>query len=112
MFLAGHSATERVAVTVVPFVADIVTLVDRDVNFVETVKVALVLPAGIVTLAGTVATVVALLARATTIPPEGAEPVSVTVPVEDMPPSTELGFSLSEVSATGVTVKVAVWVAR
>jgi hypothetical protein len=44
------------------------------------VKVALVAPAGTVTLAGTVATAVLLLDRVTTVPPDGAGLFNVTVP--------------------------------
>jgi hypothetical protein len=55
---------------------------------VETVKVALVDPAGIVTLAGTVAAAVLLLDNETTRPPDGAAPVRVTVPVAGLPPTT------------------------
>jgi hypothetical protein len=86
-------------------------LVDLETNLVETVNVALVLPAGIVTLAGTVAVAVALLVRATTAPPGGAGPESATVPVEDIPPITDAGLNLTEFSAAGVTVRVAVFVA-
>ena len=75
-----------------------------------TVNVAVVAPAATVTLAGTCAAVVLLLVRVTTAPPDGAGPVKVTVPVEDVPPITEVGLRLTEVSAAAVTVKVAVFV--
>ena len=93
-----------------PLVADIVTLVNLATDLVVTVKGALVLPADIVTLAGTVATAVELLERVTTALPDGAGPVKVTVPVEDVPPSTEVGFKLTELRAAAVTVRVAVFV--
>ena len=48
-------------------------------------KVVLVLPAGTVTLAGTVAAAVLPLVSVTTAPPEGAASFKVTVPVEDVP---------------------------
>lgn len=67
---------------------------------VFTVKVALVLPACTVTLDGTVATDVLLLDSPTVTPPEGAAPVSVTVPVERLPPLTLVGFSVSDESVT------------
>ncbi len=76
---------------------------------VLTVKVALVAPAATVTLAGTVATAVLLLASVTTAPPEGAAAFKVTVPVEELPPTTELELKLREESEGGVTVSVAVW---
>jgi hypothetical protein len=47
---------------------------------VETENVPVVLPAGIVMLAGTGATVLLLLERVTTAPPVGAADPSVTVP--------------------------------
>src|SRR5437870_13862620 len=76
-----------------------VTEVDVATGFVLTVKLALVAPAGTVTLAGTVATPVLLLDRLTTAPPPGAAALSVTVPVDELPPVTLDGLSLSE--ATG-----------
>src|SRR5437867_10561999 len=73
------------------------TEVDDDTGLVLTVKVALVAPAGTVTLEGTVAAPVLLLESRTWAPPAGAGPLSVTVPVEDCaPPTTLVGFSVSE----------------
>ena len=64
---------------------------------VFTVNVALVAPAGIVTLEGTLATPL-LLDSVIRAPAAGAGPLSVTVPVEDCkPPITVVGFSESEV---------------
>ena len=82
---------------------------------VVTVKAALVTPAGMVTLAGTVATVVSLLERETRAPPVGAGPLSLTLPVEGNPPLTLVGFSVSEVrvgpdGGCGVTMSEAVLV--
>ena len=74
------------------------------------VNVALVAPAATVTLAGTWAAVVLLLVRVTTAPPDGAGPVKVTVPVDEVPPFTEAGLRLTEVSVAAVTVKVVVFV--
>jgi len=82
---------------------------------VFTVNVALVAPAGIVTLEGTRATPL-LLERAICAPPAGAGPLSATVPVEDCkPPITFVGFSVSEErvgggGGAGVTVNEAVLV--
>jgi hypothetical protein len=65
---------------------------------VVTVKVALVAPAGTVTLAGTVATLVSPLTRGTTVPPLSAAALKVTVPVEGLPPATVVGLSEREES--------------
>ena len=70
-----------------------VTGVDAATALVLTVNVALVAPAATVTLEGTRAVVVLLLESATCAPPEGAGPLSVTVPVEEFPPVTLVGFS-------------------
>jgi len=85
------------------------TEVDDDTGLVLTVKVPLVAPAGTITLEGTVATPVLLLESRTWAPPAGAGPLSVTVPVEDCaPPTTLVGFSVSEETVGGVTVSEAV----
>jgi len=75
---------------------------------VVTVKVAVVEFAAIVTLAGTAAEAVLLLDSVTSAPPAGAGPLSVTVPVEGVPPRTEVGLSETEVRVAAVTVKLAV----
>src|SRR5215210_1710122 len=54
-------------------------------------KLALVAPAGTVTLGGTVAAAVLSLDSETTKPPAGAVAVSVAVPVDGSPPTTSLG---------------------
>jgi hypothetical protein len=79
---------------------------------VVTVNVALVAPAGMVTLAGTVATAGLLLVSETTAPPVRAGPLSMTLPVEGDPPLTLVGFSVSELSVggCGMTVSEAVLV--
>jgi hypothetical protein len=78
---------------------------------VFTVKVALVAPAGTVTLEGTLAAPLLLESR-TCAPPAGAGPLSVTVPVEDCaPPMTLVGFSVNEETVGrggGVTVRAIV----
>jgi len=86
------------------------TVVDASTALVLTVNVALVAPAATVTLDGTLAAAVLLLDSATAAPPDGAAPLSVTVPVEDcVPPTTLVGFTVNEESGgagggAGVTV--------
>ncbi len=87
-----------------------VTEVEPATTLVFTVNVAEVLPALTVTVAGTVATPVLLLDKLTTAPPPGAAASSVTVPVEEFPPTTVLGFMLTESGAIGLTFRVAVCV--
>ena len=77
------------------------TGVEAVTDLVVTVKLALVAPAAMVTLAGTVAAVVLLLDSVTTAPPEGAAPVSVTVPCEELPPKTLVGLSVSAERVAG-----------
>ena len=76
---------------------------------VFTAKVADDLPAGTVTLASTVAAEL-LLDSFTVIPPVGAAPLRLTVPVEDVPPVTELGLSVTAVSDGGMRVRAVVTV--
>ena len=59
------------------------------------VNVVLVAPAAIVTLAGTVVSVVSLVLIAMTAPPVGAGLERITVAVEGEPPTTEVGLSVS-----------------
>jgi hypothetical protein len=77
---------------------------------VVAVNVALVAPAGTLTLAGTLVAV-ALLVSKTPAPPAGAALLSMTVPVEALPPVTLAGLSTSVArlagAATGVSVSVA-----
>jgi hypothetical protein len=65
-----------------------------------TTKFALVDPPGTVTFDGTVATGVLLELSVTTAPPDGAGSVSVTVPVELLPPATAFGLKV-RVCGTG-----------
>ena len=67
---------------------------------VAIVKVTVVAPAATVTLAGTCAAAVLLLVRVTTAPPDGAGPVKVTVPIDDVPPMTEVGLRVTVLSET------------
>lgn len=59
-------------------------------------KVTLLEPAGTVTLEETFATVELLEERVTETPPVGASPFSVTVPVDEVPPVTELGERVTD----------------
>lgn len=74
---------------------------------VETVKVAVELPAATVTLEVAVA-LARLEVSETEIPPVGAAPLRVTVPVELVPPITVFGESETVEIATGLIVRVAV----
>ena len=71
-------------------------------------KVAVLEPAGMVTLEGTVAMKPLLLDRVTLAPPAGALPLMVTVPVEVFPRRMEVGFSVNDVNDGVVTLSVAV----
>jgi hypothetical protein len=92
-----------------------VTGVDAVTLLLVNVKIALVAPAGMFTLEGTVTTPVLLLERETRAPPLGAGALSVTVPEEGDPPTTLVGLSVSDVrvgpgGGCGVTVREAVCV--
>ena len=63
-----------------------VTEVGWATSFALTGKYATLAPAGTVTEEGTLAVAVSLLLRATTAPPEGAGPLSWTIPVQLAPP--------------------------
>lgn len=107
-----HGVTVRVAVFVTPpATAVIVASVARATLRACTGNVAEVALAGTVTLAATVATAVLELLRATMAPPAGAGPLSVTVPVENDPPTTVVGARATLLSApTAATVSTAVLV--
>ena len=98
----------RDALCVAPRTAVILTVLFDVTVLVLTLNVAIVEPAETVTLAGTVATFVLLLDSVTTAPAAGAGPFNVTVPVEVVPPRTEVGFRETEVRVAAVTVKFAV----
>jgi hypothetical protein len=100
--------TVRVVVRVAPYTPVIVTDVEDATPLVVMVKVALLEPAGIVTLAGTWAAAVLLLCRVTTAPPAGAGPPNVAVPVELLPPTTDVGLLVIDDSVEAVTVNVVV----
>jgi hypothetical protein len=93
----GTGCTVSAAVLLTPpYAPEMVTAVDAATPLVLTVNVALVAPAATVTLAGTWAAAVLLLESATCAPPVGAGPLRVTVPVEEFPPTTLVGFNVSE----------------
>ena len=71
------------------------------------VKVAVVAPAGIVTLSGATAAA-KLLLRVMTMPPEGDGDFKVIVPVEGLPAMTDVGLTVSLVIDGAFTVRVAV----
>src|SRR5437899_9249098 len=75
------------------------TVVYTATALVLNVNVALVAPAATVTLEGTLAAPL-LLESVTCAPPEGAGPLKVTVPVEEFPPVTLVGFSETEERVT------------
>lgn len=70
---------------------------------VGAVKLAVVELAATVTETGTCAAG-SLLVRATTSPPAGAGPLRVTLPVEALPPTTDVGFIDNETRDGGLTV--------
>ena len=107
MRVAG--VTVRVAIWLPPYCPVIVTNVELETTPVVTVKVTVVAPAG------TCAEVL-LLDNVTVAPPAGATPLSVTVPTELFPPTTVLGFTVTEDrtrgggKGTGAKVRVALFV--
>src|SRR3989442_9825610 len=99
---AGVTVSSAVLVTP-PKLAEIVAEVDAVTDTVVTVNVALVRPAGTVTLptAGTLAAAGLLLERVTTTPPAGAAALRVTVATEELPPTTLVGFSAKPETVRG-----------
>lgn len=109
-------ATVNVALCVPPpvSVAEMLDVaVAANPSMLVAVNVAELLPESTVTVDGTVAAAVLLLARVTTTPPVGAVAFNVTVPVEvDAVPlgllAMLVGFSDTELIAGGFTVSAAV----
>jgi hypothetical protein len=83
------------------------TEVDAATTLVVIVNVALVAPAGMVTLEGTCAIETLLENRFTRAPPVGATPFSVTVPLELFPPTTVLGVLVKPDRVAAYTFRVA-----
>jgi hypothetical protein len=77
-------------------------------GLVVAVKVAVVAFAGTVTLTGTCAAGVLLLDNLTTAPPAGAARLKVTVPVEEVPPTTGVGLIDTAFTTFAKTVRPAV----
>lgn len=99
--------TVRSADRVTPlYVADSVTDVAALTCDVGMVKFVLPTPPGTVTVAGTAATALWLLDSDTTTPPDGAAEVSVTVPVDDEPPTVDDGFTVSALNVAGAAAVV------
>ncbi len=72
---------------------------------VEMLNVAELLAPGMVTEAGTDATLALLLDRLTVAPLRGAVPLSTTVPVTMLPPIAVVGANATDCSDTGMAVK-------
>ncbi len=102
----GLTVSRAVAVNV-PCVTVIVAAFVDATGTVPTVNVAVVAPAGTVTDAGTVAQEL-LEESPTVVPPVGAGRLKVTVPIEDVPPTTAAGETVSCNWPTFVMESVAV----
>jgi len=98
--------TVSVVVTLAPpYEAVIVTAVEVLTPRVVTGKVAELALAATFTLVGTVAALL-LLCSETVMPPAGAGPAMVTVPVDGLGPATAVGFTLTDEIASGLIVSV------
>jgi hypothetical protein len=99
--------TVSAAVRVTPaYPAVIVTVLEAETAAVVTANVALVLPAGTVTLAGRPASPTGVTPRETAAPPVGAAADSVTVPWTEPPPATVVGVTTSDASVgAGATAR-------
>ena len=98
-----------------PSTAETVAVVEVLTDIVVIVNVVLVAPAGTVTLAGTVAALESSESD-TDVPPVGAAALNVTVPVDELPPTTVPGLSDTDDSVgpapppDGLSVSVALFV--
>lgn len=99
--------TVSVVVLMSPYVPVIVTEVLADTGLVVMGNLAVVAPEATVTLVGTPAAAVLLLPSVTVAPPVGAARFKVNVPVELLPPTTEVGLVDMEDIVTALTVSVA-----
>ena len=112
---SGGVTTSVAVCTTLLYAPEIVTVCVVVVVVIDIVKVPVDAPAGIVTLAGTVATVVTLEDSVTTVPPVGAGWFSVAVPCTDPPPMTVAALSVIDERANGggvaATIRITVRVA-
>ena len=92
-----------------PSVAEMVEVVFDDTEVVLTWNVIEVLPAGMVTVVGTMAEELEHNSSMTR-PPVGAGELIVTAPVLDFPPATVVGLRVSDLRVGAVIVNVAVLV--
>jgi hypothetical protein len=98
------ACTSRLVVFATPArVAVIKALVSEATAVVVMLKFAVEVLAATTTDPGTLAAEGTLLERETSIPPAGAGPVSVTVPVTPVPPSAGLGAAETALRAGGAT---------
>ncbi len=103
-----QGVTVKAAVRFAPLIAAVmVTEVEEVTLFVVMPNLTVVMPAGTVAFLGTVATEERLLESATVVPPVGAGPSSVTVPVDELPPCTLIGLRVKDDGVGSLTVKVA-----
>jgi len=100
--LAGRTPSDAVNVCR-PEVALISAVVGVVTGFVVIGNVADVLPDGMTTEAGTVTDVAV---NDTVIPPDGAVPFRLTVPVADVPPNKDVGLTTRFERMAGETVSV------
>src|SRR5438046_1180807 len=104
--------TVRVAVraAVSSAMALMLTAVSDTTGIVVIEKVAVVVPSARSKLSGTVAAALLLLSE-TVVPPDGAKPLKVIVPLEDVPPVRLAGASFTDFTIGCFTVSVSVLVA-
>jgi len=98
----GTGTTVRLEDTVLPaYAADMSTFAMAVTMFVVTVNVADVAPCGTVTVEEpSVVVVMSLVVRVTCAPPLGAGPFRLTVPVDEVPPTTVEALRITEAIVT------------
>jgi hypothetical protein len=105
---ARHGVIVNFVFCVLPNFAEMVTDLFVVTGVVAIANVVDTVLAGTVTVDGTVAKFVLLLVRLTVAPSGGAGPLKVSVPIACVPPLTEVGLNVTELSAGALTVKLAV----